>query len=294
MAINMEQIKHRRTTAQPRRPNFNHVKNHHLILKTLLFALISILIVTAAAVYGNHTQWQTAQTVQKASRKAATQAKKQQPVVNASQVKEVAAQKSIQPDYSGTGGLSSKEDMLKLAQSNQAEILRGHVAVPSFSISEPIYEGTSNHVLAIGAGMNAPNLKFGTGLVPIFAHNMGDYNAVWPYHPTKFSALQNMTEKTIIGKDIYLSDGHTVYRYKATKLDYGIAVGVMNQELAFDNTGKPKVKLIACLEDQEFWQHVKASHYKDYTASKRIVLTGELVGKQSINSLDSNLKQQLQ
>ncbi|WP_394456430.1 class A sortase [Leuconostoc suionicum] len=293
MAINMEQIKRRRTTAQPRRPNFNHVKNHHLILKTLLFALISILIVTAAAVYGNHTQWQTAQTVQKASRKAATQAKKQ-PVVNASQVKEVAAQKSIQPDYSGAGGLSSKKDMLKLAQNNQTEILRGHVAVPSFSISEPIYEGTSNHVLAIGAGLNGPNLKFGTGLVPIYAHNMGDYNAVWPYHPTKFSALQNMTEKTIIGKDIYLSDGQTVYRYKAVKLDYGIAEGVMNQELAVDNTGKPKVKLIACLEDQEFWKHVKATHYKDYTATKRIVLTGELVGKQSINSLDSNLKQQLQ
>lgn len=293
MAINIEQVKRRRTTAQPRRPNFYHLKRHHPILKTLLLALIGIIIVTGAVIYGNHTQWQTAQSVQKASHKAVTKAKKQ-PIVKASQVKQVAAQKSVKPDYSGTGGLSSKEDMLKLAQSNQAEILRGHVAVPSFSISEPIYEGTSNHVLAIGAGMNAPNLKFGTGLVPIFAHNMGDYNAVWPYHPTKFSALQNMTEKTILGKDIYLSDGQTVYRYKATKLDYGIAVGVMNQEIAVENTGKAKVKLIACLEDQEFWQQVKASHYTNFTAKKRIVLTGELIGKQSINSLDTNLKQQLQ
>ncbi|WP_290046776.1 SspB-related isopeptide-forming adhesin [Leuconostoc sp. UCMA20149] len=176
MAINIEQVKRRRTTAQPRRPNFYRLKRHHPILKTLLLALIGILIVTGAVIYGNHTQWQTAQSVQKASHKAVTKAKKQ-PIVKASQVKQVAAQKSVKPDYSGTGGLSSKEDMLKLAQSNQAEILRGHVAVPSFSISEPIYEGTSNHVLAIGAGMNAPNLKFGTGLVPIFAHNMGDYNA---------------------------------------------------------------------------------------------------------------------
>ena len=293
MAINIEQVKRRRKTAQPRRPNYHRLKRRHPILKTLLLAMFGILIVTGAVIYGNHTQWQTAQKVQKASHKAVAQAKKQ-PVVKASQVKQVAAQKSVKSDYSGTGGLSSKEDMLKLAQSNQAEILRGHVAVPSFSISEPIYEGTSNHVLAIGAGMNAPNLKFGTGLVPIFAHNMGDYNAVWPYHPTKFSALQNMTEKTIIGKDIYLSDGHTVYRYKATKLDYGIAVGAMNQELSIENTGKPKVKLVACLEDQEFWQQVKASHYTNFTAKKRIVLTGELVGQQSINSLDSSLKQQLQ
>ncbi|MCT4388511.1 class A sortase [Leuconostoc pseudomesenteroides] len=289
MAINIEQVKRRRSTAPPRLQNTGRLKKHHPIFKTLFLALIGILIVTGAVVYGNHTQWQTAQKVQKASHKA-----KKQPVVKANQVKQVAAQKNVKPDYSGTGGLSSKDDMLKLAQSNQAEILRGHVAVPSFSISEPIYEGTSNHVLAIGAGMNAPNLKFGSGLVPIFAHNMGDYNAMWPYHPTKFSALQNMTEKTIKGKDIYLSDGTTVYRYKATKLDYGIAVGVMNQELAVENTGKPKVKLIACLEDQEFWQQVKASHYTNFTAKKRIVLTGELVGQQSINSLDSNLKQQLQ
>ena len=293
MAINIDQVKRRRETAQPRRPNYHRSKKYHPIFKTLLLALIGILIITGAVIYGNHTQWQTAQSVQKASHKAIAKAKTQ-PVVNASQVKQVAAQKSVKPDYSDTGGLSSKEDMLKLAQSNQAEILRGHVAVPSFSISEPIYEGTSNHVLAIGAGMNAPNLKFGTGLVPIFAHNMGDYNAVWPYHPTKFSALQNMTEKSIIGKDIYLSDGHTVYRSKATKLDYGIAVGVMDQELAVENTGQPKVKLIACLEDQEFWQQVKASHYTNFTAKKRIVLTGDLIGKQSINSLDNNLKQQLQ
>lgn len=289
MAIDIKQVKKHSGTEQPRQPTINKVQRKHPIIKTLLLAIAGIMFVTGAVIYGNHTQWQTAQKVQKASHKA-----KKQSVVKASQVKQVAAQKNVKPDYSGTGGLSSKDDMLKLAKSNQAEILRGHVAVPSFSISEPIYEGTSNHVLAIGAGMNAPNLKFGSGLVPIFAHNMGDYNAMWPYHPTKFSALQNMTEKTIKGKDIYLSDGTTVYRYKATKLDYGIAVGVMNQELAVENTGKPKVKLIACLEDQEFWQQVKASHYTNFTAKKRIVLTGELVGQQSINALDSNLKQQLQ
>ena len=256
MAINIEQVKSRRKRAQPRRPNYHRLKRHHPILKTLLLAMFGILIVTGAVIYGNHTQWQTAQKVQKASHKAVAQAKKQ-PVVKASQVKQVAAQKSVKPDYSGTGGLSSKEDMLKLAQSNQAEILRGHVAVPSFSISEPIYEGTSNHVLAIGAGMNAPNLKFGTGLVPIFAHNMGDYNAVWPYHPTKFSALQNMTEKTIIGKDIYLSDGHTVYRYKATKLDYGIAVGAMNQELSIRTQANQRLNWLLVWKIKNFGSRLK-------------------------------------
>ncbi|CUR63630.1 Sortase (surface protein transpeptidase) [Leuconostoc inhae] len=293
MAINIEQVK-RRQPAMPqcRRPN-RILSKYHLILKVLLLAVIGILIVTAAVIYGNHTQWQTASTVQKASHQARRKTKKQR-VFKANNIKQIAAKKNVTLDYSGTGGLSNKADMLKLAQSNQTEILRGFVAVPSFNISEPIYEGTSNHVLAIGAGINAPNIKFGNGLVPIFAHNMGDYNALWPYHPTKFSALQNMTEKTVLGKDIYLSDGQTVYRYKTTHLEYGIQVDDMNQELTVGNTGKPKVKLIACLEDQDFWQQVKASHYTNYQANKRIVLTGDLVSQASFNSLDAKLKEQLQ
>lgn len=76
MAINIEQVKRRRTTAQPRRPNFHRLKRHHPILKTLLLAMIGILIVTGAVIYGNHTQWQTAQKVQKASHKAVAKAKK--------------------------------------------------------------------------------------------------------------------------------------------------------------------------------------------------------------------------
>ncbi|MDV3545333.1 hypothetical protein [Leuconostoc falkenbergense] len=51
MAINIEQVKRRRTTAQPRRPNFHRLKRHHPILKTLLLAMIGILIVTGAVIY---------------------------------------------------------------------------------------------------------------------------------------------------------------------------------------------------------------------------------------------------
>ena len=67
----------------------------------------------------------------------------------------------------------------------------------------------------------------------------------------------------------------------------------MNQELAVENTGKSKVKLIACLEDQDFWEQVKASHYTNFTAKKRIVLTGELVDSRPIKSLASPLTKQL-
>lgn len=75
MAINIEQVKSRRKRAQPRRQNYHRLKRHHPILKTLLLAMFGILIVTGAVIYGNHTQWQTAQKVQKASHKAVAQAK---------------------------------------------------------------------------------------------------------------------------------------------------------------------------------------------------------------------------
>lgn len=286
MSINIDQVKQSQRAVKDFKPN------HMRPLRLLTVGVVVTSVIIGALFYGNHPQWSTASIVEKASRNAQTK-NNAQPVVAANRVQQAAVKQGVTPDYSGHGGLASKADMAKLAQSQQSEILRGHVAVPSFNISEPVYEGTSNHVLAIGAGLNQPGLTFGSGVVSVFAHNLGDYNAIWPYHPTKFSALQNMTDKTIIGQDIYLSDGHTVYVYKATKLEYGIPVGLMNQELSDTNSGKPKVKLIACLEDQEFWQHVRASHYTDFTAQKRIVLTGELVREQSITTVTDSLRTQL-
>lgn len=123
---------------------------------------------------------------------------------------------------------------------------------------------------------------------------MGDYNAIWPYHPTKFSALQNMTEKTIIGKPIYVSDGHTVSEYRATKLESALPVKQMEKELVKPYNGQPEVQLIACLEDADFWRQVKASGYTNFHAPKRIVLTGKLVGQTSINDVPNKLRMQLQ
>lgn len=253
---------------------------------------VTVVVLFIANLLGNHPQWQTAHQVQSLANKVEKR-NKHRPVVQAENVQANSAKNDVDVDYSGTGGLVNKKELLRLANSNQPEILRGHVAVPSFNISEPIYEGTSNHVLAIGVGINAPNQKFGQGRVTLFGHNMGDYNVPKPYEPTKFSALQNMTEKTAIGQSIYVSDGNTVYKYKAVQLDYGINVKDFEQSLTVPNAGKPKIQLVACLEDQQFWAQVRKSNYTDYTASKRIVLTGELVGQQSYNSVSQSLKAQL-
>lgn len=288
MGLNVNQVKHAQRQ-RSRLPPKKKWYQKHLIWKVLAVGIVVIATITAAAIYGQHPQWQTAKDMAKVSHQA-----KPKKVTPAKQVQTQVAKKNVQPDYSGQGGLASKAEMLKLAKSKQPEILRGYVAVPSYQISEPVYEGTSNHVLAIGVGINEPNTIFGEGTTRLYGHNMGDYNAKWPYHPTKFSALQNMDEKGILGKSIYLSDGQTVYEYHATKLDYGIPVKSYEQSLQVANTGGAKVQLIACLEDEAFWRQVKASHYTNFHANKRIVLTGQLIKHQPLRSVDATLQTQLQ
>lgn len=283
MAINLNQVKQRQSSDKKvRRPH-----KSHLMLKTIGVCVVVIGLITWAVFYGNHPQWQTAQQVKKLSVKKGIHQ-----VISAKDIDLKSKSENITPDYTGTGGLVNKSRLLKLANSQQPEILRGYVAMPSFNIHESVYEGTSDHVLAIGAGLNSPNLTFGQGVVPIFAHNMGDYNS--PYGSTKFSALQNMTEKNALGKYIYLSDAQTVYKYQATHLDYGIPVEEMNQSLTLSHSGKAQVKLIACLADQDFWTQVKKSGYTNFQANKRIVLTGDLISKQPIAKIDNALKAQLQ
>lgn len=272
--------------------------------KRIKWIKVSVLIglaavaVGGAALYGSHAQWETGHALAKIEKQAQREQTQSQTAVtkpvSSSEVRGAAIQSGVTPDYSGKGGLADKATMLKLARSNQPEILRGHVAVPSFNISEAIYEGTSNHVLAIGVGLNEPNVSFGKGLVPIFGHNMGDYNAIWPYHPTKFSALQNMTAKSIIGKPIYVSDGKTVFEYRASKLQSSLPVETLEKDLLKPHKGTAEVQLIACLEDDAFWRQVKASGYRDFHASKRIVLTGELVDQTPIGNVSQSIRAQLQ
>lgn len=103
-----------------------------------------------------------------------------------------------------------------------------------------------------------------------------------------------MTEKTIIGEPIYVSDGHTVYEYRATKLQSALPVKQMEKELVKPYNGQPEVQLIACLEDADFWRQVKAIGYTNFHAPKRIVLTGKLVGQTSISDVPNKLRMQLQ
>ncbi|MBZ6008255.1 class A sortase [Leuconostoc gelidum subsp. aenigmaticum] len=260
-------------------------------LLRLTILLVSVVaIIGSVTFYGQHSQWCTGHTLSKMAKRSSTAIKP----VRVENIHQQALKLHVTPDYSGGGGLADKPTMIKLAQSNQPEISRGHVAVPSFNISEPLFEGTSDHVLAVGVGINEPETTIGKGRLPIFGHNMGDYDAIWPFQPTKFSALQNMTANSILGHSIYVSDGQTVFEYRATNYVSGLPVAQLNAALDVPYNGQSEVQLIACLEDAAFWQEVKASNYTNFHADKRIVLTGTLISQQSFNSLDAKLKEQLQ
>lgn len=255
--------------------------------------LVIVLIVGGAAFYGQHGQWHTGHALAKIEKYAQKNKANQQPL-SAQDVTKKVTQKNIVPDYSGAGGLADKKTLLSLAKSAQPELLRGRVIVPSFNINEPIYEGTSDHVLTIGVGFNEPNVTIGQGRVPIFGHNMGDYDAVWPYQPTKFSALQKMSQKSIVGQAIYVSDGKKVFEYRATKYTSGVSLAQLNASLTAAYHGQSEVQLIACLEDADFWRQVKASGYTNFHAEKRIILTGKLVKQTPIKRVAEPILKLLQ
>ena len=102
---------------------------------------------------------------------------------------------------------------------NSKLYLQGYVAVPNVGIYQPIYYGTSNTVLANGAGTAKDNQTMGSGNYAISAHNMGSYvNWTVPVpsvsggyiKPGKyFTSLQTQTPSYI-----YTTDGVNIYKYK--------------------------------------------------------------------------------
>ncbi|QBO35044.1 class A sortase [Periweissella cryptocerci] len=131
--------------------------------------------------------------------------------------------------------------------------LRGHVAIPALQINLPIYEGTSDRALALGAGTVVPNESMGERNFIIGAHNMAD-------NQTFFSPLQKRFK---LGMIATLTDhGHTYkYRLTAKKIVSQTDVSVLN------DTAAATITLITCYEVPPYYTH----------ATQRIIITGELI-----------------
>ena len=122
-------------------------------------------------------------------------------------------------DNNYVGSLNSITDYLG---DTSGLFLQGYVAVPNVGIYEPIYYGTSNAVLANGAGTAKDGQVMGSGNYGLSAHNMGPYvNWKVPVpavaggyiNPGKyFTPLQTQTPTYV-----YMTDGQNIYTYKEAK-----------------------------------------------------------------------------
>lgn len=124
-----------------------------------------------------------------------------------------------QVSFKDNSYVSDSSQITKDLADTSGLFLQGYVAVPSVKIYQPIYYGTSDKVLAHGAGSAKDGQVMGQGNYAISAHNMGQY-VNWQtavpaagggyIHPGNyFTPLQ-----TKIPDYIYLSDGQKIYTYK--------------------------------------------------------------------------------
>lgn len=251
------------------------IKSVGLFLKKHWFLVMSVFLVAGAFVIGsNYGAIENQLIAHKAS--AVNKNKK---VQSASDVKRnVANGNASKPEYYAkdpTASATPSDIMNQLKKPNN-ESLRGYVSVPSYGIKQPVYEGVSSHVLALGVGLFEPNATFGKGYVSLFGHNMDDFNT--PY-PTKFSAMQNMRADKVVGQEIVVTTGDKTYRYKITDFRRGVPVSALDKEVSYNENNvpaKPTIQLVACDEDAQFQQQLRDSNYTDFTAKNRLVLTGVL------------------
>lgn len=195
-------------------------------------------------------------------------------MVRQSEVSVTPSHKAVDPnDKSITYGdsntaISSLWELLEHRNGDGTLLARGTISVPVQDgvytpINTTIFEGSSNYVLAYGAGTIKPDQKMGTGNYVIGAHNVADNTSL-------FSPLQTQIDVAKKPK-AYLSDGKNVYTYQLNSWDrvsrttHGLVADKENQ--------KPKLTLITCyLEYPNF-----------YDAQDRVVVTGDLVDVKSIN-----------
>jgi sortase A len=139
----------------------------------------------------------------------------------------------------------------------------GRVAIPSRNINLPINNGSTNRVLAVGAGTLKDSFApspfneadiMGKSNFAICGHNMDD-------HYTLFSAVPDMVN----GESIYTYDGHRIYKYRKyltrqiSPLD--IAVIFNNKETDLH----PQITITTCTFDGTARFMVKGKLVQNYT-----------------------------
>lgn len=133
--------------------------------------------------------------------------------------KKLSSQQRQTTSFSDNSYIQNFNDVTKYMGQTKGLYLQGYVAAPDVSIYQPIYYGTSNQVLANGAGTAKDNQVMGIGNYAISGHNMGQY-ATWkvPVPDTSGALISPGTHFSLLEKKqpkvVYLTDGVNVFTYK--------------------------------------------------------------------------------
>ena len=152
------------------------------------------------------------------------------------------------------------KDAIKARANSKNVSVAGQMLVPSEGIHIPIDEGVGWNSLLLGAGTMRPNMKMGQGNYALAGHHMKNKDAL--FTPLWFHGHT--------GTLVYLTDMKDVYIYKINvrKVISPYDVGVAN------NTRRAKLTLITCND----------------SGSKRLLLQGKLIKKNSLKSEPQQLK----
>lgn len=150
---------------------------------------------------------------------------------------------------------ASELDFSTLDPDYDKRLLTGHISMPAIGTDLPILEGVSNANLYAGAGTLKPYQKMGQGNYALASHFMPD-------GVSNFSKIGQLQK----GNIILLSNGKNVYKYKTISVKN---MPINSSNVVNDVKGKKLVTLVTCT---------------DIYGSKRTVVQGEFVKKQSIHS----------
>lgn len=176
----------------------------------------------------------------------------------------------------------------KVISGEEPVIKKGNIAIPSLDIQCPIYEGTTQYTLAVGAGTAKPNQQLGKGNYALAAHNMikayGLNNYFFSNFETKLAQNQSELPSVLAntqGVHAYVSDDSHVYEYVLKQSEL---VPYTNGRVILDETkpfGKnvPVLTLYTCGEEAD----TTNPYY-------RIVVQGRFVKKYSMNEFKKEFK----
>lgn len=150
---------------------------------------------------------------------------------------------------------ASELDLSTLNPNYDKRLLTGHISMPAINTNLPILEGVSNENLYAGAGTLKPYQQMGKGNYALASHFMPD-------GVSNFSKIGQLQK----GNMILLSNGKNIYRYKTISVRN---MPINSSSVVNDVKGKKLVTLVTCT---------------DIYGSRRTVVQGEFVNKQSINS----------